>query len=154
MGLSGCCWWFSAYNGLVISTFDSLRPAFLSFSDGSNPIAIPKAEVCALTHIAVGSDLRQCVIYNDDEHKEGCGDALGQPVTELTRAMRMIEIAIGVILLGGAAWTTVRTYKGRGISSILVLAFAVFLVALGLSFLFGAFGELVRNLRFGSEWLK
>ena len=68
--------------------------------------------------------------------------------------MRLIEIAIGIILLGGAAWTTVKTYKGRGISSILVLAFAVFLVALGLSFLFGAFGEFVRNLRFGSEWLK
>jgi hypothetical protein len=66
----------------------------------------------------------------------------------------MIEIAIGVILLGGAAWTTVRTYKGRGISSIFVLAFALFLVALGLSFLFGAFSELVRNLRFGSGWLK
>ena len=76
------------------------------------------------------------------------------PVAALTRAMRLIEIAIGVILLGGAAWTTVRTYKGRGISSFFVLAFAVFLVALGLSFLFGAFGELVRNLRFGSEWLK
>lgn len=68
--------------------------------------------------------------------------------------MRIIEIVIGVILLGGAAWTTVRTYRGRGMSSILVLAFAVFLVALGLGFLFGAFGELVRNLRFGSEWLK
>jgi len=68
--------------------------------------------------------------------------------------MRILEIVIGVILLGGAAWTTVRTYKGRGISSILVLAFAVFLVALGLSFIFGAFGELVRNLRFGTEWLK
>ena len=68
--------------------------------------------------------------------------------------MRIIEIAIGLILLGGAAWTTVRTYKGRGISSILVLAFAVFLAGLGLCFLFGAFGELVRNLRFGSEWLK
>jgi ABC-type polysaccharide/polyol phosphate export permease len=68
--------------------------------------------------------------------------------------MRLIEIAIGVILLGGAAWTAVKTYKGRGISSILVLAFAVFLVALGLSFLFGAFGEFFRNLRFGSEWLK
>ena len=67
----------------------------------------------------------------------------------------MVEIAIGVILLGGAAWATVRTYKGRGISSIFVLAFAVFLVALGLSFLFfGAFGALVRNIRFGSEWLK
>lgn len=68
--------------------------------------------------------------------------------------MRLIEIAIGVILLGGSAWVTVKTYKGRGISSIFVLAFAVFLVALGLCFLFGAFGELVRNLRFGSEWLK
>jgi ABC-type polysaccharide/polyol phosphate export permease len=68
--------------------------------------------------------------------------------------MRIIEITIGVILLGGAAWTTVRTYKGRGMSSILVLAFAVFLVALGLAFLFGAFGEFFRNLRFGSEWLK
>jgi len=68
--------------------------------------------------------------------------------------MRLIEIVIGVILLGGAAWTTVRTYKGSGISSILVLAFAVFLVALGLSFLFGAFGELIHNLRFGNEWLK
>jgi hypothetical protein len=68
--------------------------------------------------------------------------------------MRIIEIGIGVILLGGAAWTTVRTYKGRGISSIFILAFALFLAALGLSFIFGAFGELVRNLRFGSEWLK
>ena len=68
--------------------------------------------------------------------------------------MRIIEIVIGLILLGGAAWTTVRTYKGRGVSSILVLAFAVFLVALGLAFLFGTFGEFVHNLRFGSEWLK
>jgi ABC-type polysaccharide/polyol phosphate export permease len=76
------------------------------------------------------------------------------PVSELTSTMRIIEIVIGLILLGGAAWTTVRTYKGRGVSSILVLAFAVFLVALGLSFLFGAFGALVRNIRFGSEWLK
>jgi hypothetical protein len=68
--------------------------------------------------------------------------------------MRIIETTIGVILLGGAAWTTVRTYRGRGMSSILVLAFAVFLVALGLAFLFGAFGQLVHNLRFGSEWLR
>ena len=68
--------------------------------------------------------------------------------------MRIIEIAVGLILLGGAAWTTVRTYKGRGISSIFILAFAVFLVALGVAFIFGAFGEFVRNLRFGSEWLK
>ena len=68
--------------------------------------------------------------------------------------MRIIEIAIGIILLGGAAWAVVRTYKGSGVSSIFVLAFAIFLVALGLSFLFGAFGALVRNIRFGSEWLK
>ena len=90
----------------------------------------------------------------NDEQRRDPGNLLGQPVSELRRAMRMVEIAIGIILLGGAAWTTVRTYKGRGISSILVLAFAVFLVALGLCFLFGAFGEFVRNLRFGSEWLK
>ena len=101
----------------------------------------------------MASDLRQCVI-KIITNKGGIRDPFGQPVSRLTRAMRLIEIAIGVILLGGAAWTTVRTYKGRGISSIFVLAFAVFLVALGLSFLFGAFGELVRNLRFGSEWLK
>ena len=75
-------------------------------------------------------------------NKGGMRGRFGQPVAELTRAMRIIEIAIGVILLGGAAWATVRTYKGRGISSIFVLAFAVFLVALGLSFLFGAFGAL------------
>ena len=76
------------------------------------------------------------------------------PPKDKIGAMRIIEIVIGITLLGGAAWTTVRTYKGRGMSSVFVLAFALFLVALGLSFLFGAFGELVRNLRFGSEWLK
>ena len=101
-------------------------------------ITIPRAEgLCSNTH----------------SHLQSRETFLGEPVSEL-RTMRLIEIAIGIILLGGAAWTTVRTYKGRGISSILVLAFAVFLVALGLCFLFGAFGELVRNLRFGSEWLK
>jgi hypothetical protein len=98
--------------------------------------------------------ISQRVIYNEDEQRTDPATLWGKPVSELTRTMRMIEIAIGVILLGGAAWTTVRTYKGRGMSSIFILAFAVFLVALGLSFIFGAFGELVRNLRFGSEWLK
>jgi ABC-type polysaccharide/polyol phosphate export permease len=68
--------------------------------------------------------------------------------------MRILQIAIGIILLGGAAWTTVRTYKGRGKSSFLVLAFAVFLVALGLFFLFGAFGALFRDFRFGSDWIR
>ena len=87
-------------------------------------------------------------------NKGGSRETLWASPSQLTRAMRLIEIAIGVILLGGAAWATVRTYKGRGISSIFVLAFAVFLLALGLSFLFGAFGALVRNIRFGSEWLK
>jgi predicted phage tail protein len=72
----------------------------------------------------------------------------------VTRDMRVLETAIGVILIGGSAWTTVKTYKGRGISSIFVLAFAVFLFALGVSFLFGAFGAWVREIRFGSDWLK
>jgi hypothetical protein len=85
---------------------------------------------------------------------EDSGILFGPARLRINKTMRLIEIAIGVILLGGAAWTTVRTYKGRGISSILVLAFAVFLVALGLAFIFGAFGEFIRNLRFGSEWLK
>ena len=89
-----------------------------------------------------------------DEQRRDPRTFWGKPVSKLTRAMRLIEIAIGIILLGGAAWATVRTYRGRGLSSIFVLAFAVFLVALGLSFIFGAFGEFVRNLRFGSEWLK
>jgi predicted phage tail protein len=131
-----------------------LSPAFFSLETVPNRIAIPEAEIRALTHIAVGSDLIKHVIYNDDEQRREAGDRFGPARRRVRTTMRIIEIAIGIILLGGAAWTTVRTYKGRGISSIFVLAFAVFLVTLGLSFLFGAFGELVRNLRFGSEWLK
>jgi hypothetical protein len=68
--------------------------------------------------------------------------------------MRIVEMAIGIILLGGAAWATVRTYKGRGTSSFLILAFAVFLVALGLFFLFGAFGGLLREFRIGGDWIR
>lgn len=68
--------------------------------------------------------------------------------------MRMLELAIGIILLGGAAWATVRTYRGRGTSSFLVLGFALFLVALGLFFIFGAFGALVRDFKFGSDWIR
>jgi hypothetical protein len=68
--------------------------------------------------------------------------------------MRVLEIAIGTILLGGAAWTTIRTYKGSGVSSYFILAFAVFLVGLGLLFLFGAFGALVQDFRFGSNWIR
>ena len=67
--------------------------------------------------------------------------------------MRLLEIAIGIILLGGASWAVVRTYKGRGMSSFLILAFAIFLVALGLFFLFGAFGALLREFRVGAEWI-
>jgi hypothetical protein len=66
----------------------------------------------------------------------------------------MLEIAIGIILLGGAAWTTVRTYKGRGTSSFLVLGFAIFLVALGLCFLVGAFGAFFRDFRISSDWIR
>jgi hypothetical protein len=68
--------------------------------------------------------------------------------------MRILEITIGIILLGGAAWTMVRSYKGRGTSSVLVLGFAVFLVALGLLFVFGAFSAWLRDFRFGSEWIR
>ena len=68
--------------------------------------------------------------------------------------MRLLEIVIGLILLGGAAWTTVRTYKGRGTKSFLILAFGIFLVGLGLFFLFGAFGALFRDFRFGSDWIR
>jgi hypothetical protein len=68
--------------------------------------------------------------------------------------MRILEIVIGIILLGGAAWTTVRTYKGRGTSSFLILGFAVFLAALGLFFLFGAFGAFFRDFRISSDWIR
>lgn len=68
--------------------------------------------------------------------------------------MRLIEIAIGIILLGGAAWTTVKTYKGRGTSSWLILAFAIFLAALGLLFLFGAFSAVLRDFRISGDWVR
>ena len=68
--------------------------------------------------------------------------------------MRILETIIGIILLGGAAWTMVRSYKGRGTSSFLVLGFAVFLVALGMLFVFGAFSAWFRDFRFGSQWIK
>lgn len=68
--------------------------------------------------------------------------------------MRIIEIAIGITLLGGAAWTGVKTYRGRGTSSYFILVFAMFLAALGLFFLFGAFSPLVREFRISSDWIK
>lgn len=68
--------------------------------------------------------------------------------------MRIIEIAIGVALLGGSAWSAFRTYKSRGTSSWLILVFAVFLAALGLFFLFGAFTAVVREFRISGSWIK
>jgi hypothetical protein len=68
--------------------------------------------------------------------------------------MWILEIVAGIILLGGAAWATVRTYKGRGMSSYIILLFAIFLVALGLYFLFDAFGAWLRDFRIGSEWIR
>src|SRR6478609_1766372 len=41
----------------------------------------------------------------------------------LSSTMRILEAIIGIILLGGAAWTMVRSYKGRGTRSFLVLGF-------------------------------
>lgn len=81
-------------------------------------------------------------------------DPFGPIIGGVISRMRILEIAIGIVLLGGAAWTTIRTYKGRGTSSILILGFAVFLVALGLFFLFGAFGALFREFRFGTDWIR
>jgi hypothetical protein len=68
--------------------------------------------------------------------------------------MRILKIVAGMILLGGAAWATLRTYKGRGKSSWFILLFALFLVALGLYFLFDAFGAYLRDFRIGPEWIK
>jgi len=68
--------------------------------------------------------------------------------------MRILEVVAGIILLSGAAWTAVRTYKGRGTSSYLILLFAIFLVTLGLYFLVDAVGGWVRDFRIGSEWIK
>ncbi len=68
--------------------------------------------------------------------------------------MRIFQTAIGLILLAGASWTTVRTYKGRGTSSFLILAFAIFLVALGLFFLFGDFCPFLRDLRINGDLIR
>ena len=71
-----------------------------------------------------------------------------------TVTMQIMKIVVGMILLGGAAWTAVRTYKGRGMSSYVILLFAIFLVTLGLYFLVDAFGAYLRDFRIGSEWIK
>ena len=71
-----------------------------------------------------------------------------------TANMRMVEIAIGVALLVGAAWSAIRTYKSRGTSSWFILVLAMFLAALGLFFLFGAFSALVREFRISGSWIQ
>ncbi|HEX6186548.1 MAG TPA: hypothetical protein VFZ40_00595 [Pyrinomonadaceae bacterium] len=68
--------------------------------------------------------------------------------------MRMIEIVIGVALLGGSAWTAIKTYKSRGTSAWFILVLAMFLAALGLFFLFGAFTAVVREFRISGTWIK
>jgi hypothetical protein len=68
--------------------------------------------------------------------------------------MRILEIVVGIILLGGAAWAVVRTYKGRGKSSWVILMFALFLTTLGLYFVVHAVAAWLRDFRIGSEWIK
>jgi len=68
--------------------------------------------------------------------------------------MLILRIIVGLILLGGAAWAVVRTYKGRGKSSWLILVFSLFLTALGFYFVIRAGAEFLRDFRVGSEWLK
>ena len=60
----------------------------------------------------------------------------------------------GIILLGGAAWATLRTYKARGKSSWVILMFAVFLVAMGLYFVIDVIAVWVRDFRVGPEWIR
>jgi hypothetical protein len=67
--------------------------------------------------------------------------------------MRILKLVAGLILLGGAAWATLRTYKGRGKSSWLILLFALFLVALGLYFVVNAVAAWLRDFRVGPEWI-
>ena len=68
--------------------------------------------------------------------------------------MRILKLVAGLILLGGAAWATLRTYRARGRASWFILLFALFLVALGLYFVVGAVAAWVRDFRVGSEWIR
>jgi hypothetical protein len=68
--------------------------------------------------------------------------------------MLILRIIVGLILLGGAAWAVVKTYKGRGKSSWVILMFALFLMALGFYFVIRACAEFLRDFRIGSEWIK
>lgn len=68
--------------------------------------------------------------------------------------MQILKLVAGLILLGGAAWATLRTYKARGKSSWIILVFAVFLVALGFYFVVDAVAVWLRDVRVGSEWIR
>ena len=68
--------------------------------------------------------------------------------------MQILKLMAGFILLGGAAWATLRTYKGRGKSSWVVLMFALFLVALGLFFVVDVVAVWIRDFRVGPEWIR
>jgi hypothetical protein len=68
--------------------------------------------------------------------------------------MQILKLITGFILLGGAAWTTFRTYRGRGKSSWVILMFALFLVALGLYFVVDVIAVWLRDFRVGSEWIR
>jgi hypothetical protein len=68
--------------------------------------------------------------------------------------MLILQIIVGLILLGGAAWAVVKTYKGRGKSSWVILIFALFLTSLGFYFVIRACAEFLRDFRIGSEWIK
>jgi len=68
--------------------------------------------------------------------------------------MQILKLVAGLILLGGAAWATLRTYKARGKSSWVILLFALFLVALGFYFVVDAVAVWVRDVRVGSEWIR
>lgn len=93
--------------------------------------------------------------YCKDQAKESLlAEPFGQPVAKSTSAMRILEIAIGITLLGGAVWTGVRTYRGRGTSSYFVLLFAMFLAALGLFFLFGAFSAVLREFKVSGDRIR
>ena len=68
--------------------------------------------------------------------------------------MRIVKLVVGLILLGGAAWATLRTYKARGKSSWFILLFALFLVALGLYFVVDVVAAWMRDFRVGPEWIR
>ena len=73
---------------------------------------------------------------------------------EVAEPMRILKLIAGLILLGGAAWATVRTHRARGRASWFILLFALFLVGLGFYFVVDAVAAWVREFRVGSEWIR